>query len=64
MSDLIGELGVGQREPHRAATPNLMRGAAARPGTSRLAVVANLITALNVRHRPSPFRCQPGANAP
>jgi hypothetical protein len=35
-----------------------MPGAAARPGTSRLAVVANLIIALNVRHEPSPFRCQ------
>jgi hypothetical protein len=41
-----------------------MPGAAARPGTSRLAVAANLVAAQNVRHGPFPFRYKPGANAP
>jgi hypothetical protein len=60
----LGVLLVGEREPYRPAAPALVPGTAARPGTGRLAVAVNLVVAKNVRHGPSPFRCQPGANAP
>jgi hypothetical protein len=36
-----------------------MPGPAARPGTSRLVVVTNLVIVKNVRHRPSPFVVSP-----
>ncbi|MGH3225649.1 MAG: hypothetical protein ACRDPY_44390, partial [Streptosporangiaceae bacterium] len=58
----LGVLGIGEREPYRPGTPLLVPGAAARPGTSRLAVAANFVivnlVAQNVRHEASPFRCQ------
>ena len=58
----FGVLLLGQRETHRAATPPLLPGPAARPGTGRLAVVTNLVIVRNVRHEllsflaPSPAR--------
>ena len=61
----LGILLLGQREPHRAATPSRVPGPATRPGAGRLAVVTNLVIVKSVRHEPLSFlAAKPGANAP
>ena len=54
----LGVLLLGQREPHRAGSPRLMPGPAARPGTGPPVVVTSLVIAENVRHEPFPFSPQ------
>ena len=48
----LGVLLIAEREPYRPAAPALVPGAAARPGTGRLAVATNLVVVKNVRHEP------------